>query len=149
MRVIGANSYYYGVEATSQGFNINSVVYFINNKLYPLRAYDPKRNVDKVIQVNELVKAMSTLGFKPKNLGNTDAFNGDIQANRFIIARELARGNMVYNLQNAEPQLRLGFSAARGADAYLQQRTNTTMRTYVFAKKIIHIDGDNGLTIEF
>ena len=146
---LGSNSYFTGIAADAPGFNINSVVYFINNKLYPLRAYDPKRNHDKVIQVNELVKALSTLGFAPKNLGNTDASNGNIQANRFLLARELARGDMVYNLQNAEPQLRIGFSGARGNDAYHNARHNTTMRTFVFSKKIIHIDGADGLTLEF
>ena len=50
---LGSNSYFTGIAADAPGFNINSVVYFINNKLYPLRAYDPKRNHDKVIQVND------------------------------------------------------------------------------------------------
>ena len=63
-------------------------------------------------------------------------------------ARELARGDSVFNLQNAEPQIRLGFSAVRGVDKYGSQIGNVRMKTFVFSKKILHIDGESGLSLE-
>lgn len=140
--------YHQGITPDEDGVFMNSIVYFINNKLYPLRAYNPSRYGDRVINQNELVKAFGTLGFTPRNLGS--AKNADLgeYTNRYMHARELARGNSVFNLQNAEPQIRIGFSQARNTDANSNPVGNLRMKTYVFSKKILHIDGDAGLSIE-
>ena len=65
-------------------------------------------------------------------LGNADY--GGLEAYTFtpLIARELARNGMVFDIRNAEPELRLNFSAARSNDVGIL-RANT----YVFSKKII------------
>ncbi len=111
------------------GASLISVVYFINNRLYPLRAYNPQNKADKVLAINELVKAFRALGKQPTNLGNADYGNLDNYSNTPLICRELARLGMVFDLRNAEPELRLEFSAARTAVL----RANT----YVFSKKIV------------
>jgi len=142
------NSYYIGVSPSNVGVNMNEIVYFINNKLYPLRPYNPDVNVDKVINQNELVKAFGAINKRVKSLGATSASSLDCYTNKYLHARELARGNAVYNLQNAEPQIRLGFSASRGNDWTNTAFTNLTMTTLVFSKRVINIDGEVGLTIE-
>lgn len=139
--------YYQGLTPSDTGFNFNSVVYFINNKLYPLRPYNPQTNGDRIINQNELVKAFGTL-FPVKRLGSSFGSDGGEYTNRYLHGRELARGNSVFNLQNAEPQIRLGFSAPRGQDKYGNNMGNVRMTTYVFSKKILHIDGETGLSIE-
>ena len=68
--------------------------------------------------------------------------------NRYLHGRELARGDSVFNLQNAEPQIRLGFSAGRGTDDNGNAIGNLRMKTFVFSKKILHIDGEAGLSLE-
>ena len=140
--------YHQGLTPDETGVNMNSVVYFINNKLYPLRAYNPNRLADKVINQNEVVKAFGTLKIPVKSLGSSEHASLDFYTNRYLHARELARGNSVFNLQNAEPQIRIGFSAVRGTDKIAGQIGNIKMNTYVFSKKILHIDGENGLSLE-
>ncbi len=142
------NHYHQGLAPDEVGVNLNSVVYFINNKLYPLRAYNPQRFNDKVINQNELVKAFGTLNIAVKSLGSGEHSSLDCYTNRYLHARELARGNSVFNLQNAEPQIRIGFSAVRGNDKYNSQIGNIRMNTFVFSKKILHIDGESGLSLE-
>lgn len=143
------NSHYHqGLNPDETGVNMNSVVYFINNKLYPLRAYNPNRFGDKVINQNEVVKAFGTLKIPVKSLGSSEHASLNFYTNRYLHARELSRGNSVFNLQNAEPQIRIGFSAVRGNDKIAQQIGNIKMNTYVFSKKILHIDGENGLSLE-
>lgn len=137
-----------GLTPDETGVHMNSVVYFINNKLYPLRAYNPSKFGDRVINQNELVKAFGTLGFVPKNLGSVKNCDLGLYTNRYLHARELARGDSVFNLQNAEPQIRVGFSDVRGLDKYNNQIGNIRMKTFVFSKKILHIDGETGLTLE-
>ena len=142
------NNYYTGISPGNTGINMNEVVYFINNKLYPLRPYNPAPTKDKVINQNEVVKAFGAINKGVRSLGNTLGASLDIYSNRYLHARELARGyNNVFDLQNAEPQIRVGFSGARGTDFKGVQYTNLNMRTYVFSKKIIQIDGDSGLTV--
>lgn len=144
---LGQNGYYAGVSAGEQGVNMNEVVYFINNKLYPLNAYNVNPTGDKVITLNELVKAWSSIGVRCKSLGCGEFADLDVYTNRFIVARELARDGSVFNLQNAEPQLRLTFTAARANDLYNQDPfTNLNMLTYVFSKQVIQIT-DKGLEI--
>lgn len=145
---LDVNSYYLGVSPSNIGVNMNEVVYFINNKLYPLRPYNPQVLADKVINQNELVKAFGAINKRVKSLGASAGASLDCYTNKYLHARELARGNAVYNLQNAEPQIRLGFSASRGNDWTNDAFTNLTMTTLVFSKRVINIDGEVGLTIE-
>jgi hypothetical protein len=130
------------------GFNLNSVVYFINNKLYPLNPYNPQEKADRVITLNELVKAFGSINIPVKSLGSGKCADLGIYTNRFIHARELARGNSVFNLQNAEPQIRLGFSGARGTDIIGDQLGNVRMVSFVFSKKVLRISGETGLSLE-
>ena len=109
--------------------NLNEVVYFINNRLYPLRAYNPQNKGDRVLATNELVKSFRALGVQPANLGNADFCDLENYTNTPLISRELAREGMVFDLRNAEPELRLSFSGSRSHIL----RANT----FVFSKKII------------
>ena len=93
--------------------DLNEVVFFINNRLYPLRAYNPQNKGDRVLTTNELVKAFRALGVQPANLGNADYCDLENYTNTPLICRELARNGMVFDLRNAEPELRLSFAAAR------------------------------------
>ena len=145
---IGFNEYYTGRAPFNAGWDLNSVVYFINNKLYPLRPYNPSPKEDKVINQNELVKAWGTLNIPVKKLGCGEYCDLDIYTNRYMHARELARQPSVFNLQNAEPQIRLGFASARGLDEQGVQIVNTRMTSFVFSKKVLSIDGESGLTLE-
>jgi len=140
--------YYQGLTPDEQGVNMDSVVYFINNRLYPLRAYNPNKFGDRVINQNELVKAFGTLNVPVKHLGSAKNCDLGEYTNRYMHARELARGDSVFSLQNAEPQIRVGFSAPREPDKYGLQVGNIRMKTYVFSKKVLHIDGESGLSLE-
>tara|TARA_R110000744_G_scaffold361588_1_gene469376 strand:+ start:2880 stop:4541 length:1662 start_codon:yes stop_codon:yes gene_type:complete len=145
---LDSNSYYTGISPANGGINMNEIVYFINNKLYPLRPYNPSPTADKIINQNEVVKGFSAINKAVRSLGNTLGPSMDIYTNRYLHARELARGyNNVFSLQNAEPQIRIGFSGARGKNYKDDQLSNLNMRTYVFSKKVIQIDGDSGLTV--
>tara|TARA_R110002073_G_scaffold70411_4_gene173867 strand:- start:4203 stop:5855 length:1653 start_codon:yes stop_codon:yes gene_type:complete len=148
MSMFPQGHYHQGLTPDETGVNMNSVVYFINNRLYPLRAYNPNRYGDRVINQNELVKAFGTLNIPVKNLGSASNCDLGEYTNRYMHARELARGDSVFNLQNAEPQIRLGFSDVRGVDKYGSQIGNVRMKTFVFSKKILHIDGESGLSLE-
>ena len=145
---VGMCEYYSGKAPFQAGFDLNSVVYFINNRLYPLRPYNPSPKEDKVINQNELVKAFGTLNIPVKSLGCGEYCNLDIYTNRYLHARELARQPAVFNLQNAEPSIRLGFASARGVDEMNEQIVNVRMGTFVFSKKVLNIDGESGLTLE-
>ena len=138
---------YYEGQNPNKGLNLNSIVYFINNKMYPLSAYNPSAGADKIINQNEVVKAFGTLNIAVKNLGSAEYLSLGGYTNRYLHARELARGNSVFDLQNAEPQIRLGFSAARDVDSLQRTINNIQMETLVFSKKILKIDGDTGLTL--
>tara|TARA_R110000765_G_scaffold281688_2_gene378970 strand:+ start:1339 stop:3045 length:1707 start_codon:yes stop_codon:yes gene_type:complete len=144
---LGLNNYYQGLTAGETGFSMNSVVYFINNKLYPLRAYDPRTVGDKVITQNELVKAWGTLNIVPKCLGSATSADSTIYTNRFLHARELARGQAVFNLQNAEPQIRMTFVNNRSNNGCGRAITSSSVFTFCFSKRTLKIDGDSGLTL--
>ena len=149
---LGISQYYEGLAPGEAGFNLSSVVYFINNKLYPLRAYDPRCIGDKVITQNELVKSWGAINKMPKCLGSAHGHDLDIYTNRFLHARELARGQAVFNLQNAEPQIRLAFdvnvnNGNRGVNYKGRQIGSVSMFTYVFSKRTLQIDGEKGLTL--
>tara|TARA_R110000823_G_scaffold118370_7_gene242180 strand:+ start:1716 stop:3431 length:1716 start_codon:yes stop_codon:yes gene_type:complete len=148
MSNVGMCEYYCGKAPFQAGFDLNSVVYFINNRLYPLRPYNPSPKEDKVINQNEVVKAFGTLNIPVKSLGCGEYCNLDIYTNRYLHARELARQPAIFNLQNAEPSIRLGFASGRGVDEMAEQIVNVRMGTFVFSKKILNIDGESGLTLE-
>ena len=121
---------------TPTELNINSVQYFLNNKLYPLRAYNPKNTEDRIVAYNEMVKAFSTIGKVPVRLANTDASNMQDYNFTYTTARELARGeDFVFSLKNAEAQLRLGFSGTRAF--------NTKCLSYVFSIRSIMINNNS------
>ncbi len=122
-----ANPYFHAL--TPQETLNNSIVFFINNRLYPLRAYDPSTKSDYVLTINECVKALNAMGLNPQKLGNNERNNLEGYTNSFLIARELSRNGFVFDLRNAEPEIRLGFSGAR----------NNVLRanSFVFSKKIV------------
>jgi len=130
-------SYYAGLSPSDM--ELNSCQYFINNRLYPLRAYNPDANADKPIAVNEVVKAMKSCGLGPINLGSNEGGNLNDYTNSFLVARELARGEYVADLRNAEPEIRLGFSATRAG--------NIRVNTFVFSRKVVNI-GISGVAVE-
>ena len=129
---------------------LNSVQYFINNKLYPLKAYNPDAKEDKVVNMNELVKAFKSIGKDVKRLGECRAGNICDYTNTYLHARELARGEQfVYNLKDAEPQIRLTFSNSRDQQTAKDGGTiayavgNCRMIHFVFSVKTIMINKDN------
>ena len=126
---------------------LNSVQYFINNKLYPLKAYNPQAKNDKVVNMNEVVKAFQTIGKQVKKLGECRAGNIADYTNTYLHARELARGEQfVYNLKDAEPQIRLGFSAQRDGGhptGFDYSVKNARLIHFVFSVKTIMVNKDN------
>ena len=120
-------SYYGGIVPTNSA--LNSVQFFINNKLYPLRNYNPNVLNDRVICLNETVKTLKAIGISPKMLGLNQHSNNENYSNLFVVSRELARNGFVFDLRNAEAEVRLGFSAPR--------TFRTRVNTFVFSKKVI------------
>lgn len=118
--------------------NLNSVQYFINNKNYPMQAYNPQQTQDKPQTFNELVKAFNACNIPCINLGSNEKDSLDNYSNTFIVARELARGAFVFDLHNAEPELKLGFSSGR--------MENVRVYSYVWSHKIIDVSA-NGLAV--
>ena len=108
---------------------VNEVVFFINNRLYPLRAYNPNIKNDKVLAMNEMVKAFRSIGKEPMSLGLNKGQDCNDYNQTFLLCRELARNQYVFDLRNAEPEIRLGFSTAR-AEVLRSQ-------SFVFSNKII------------
>ncbi len=112
--------------------NLNSVQYFFNNKLYPLRHYNPSKNADRIVSYNETVKAFSAIGKVVQRLGDSAGSEMCDYNLTHTTARELARGqDFVFSLKDAEGQLRLGFSGARAF--------NTKLISYVFSIRSIMI----------
>ena len=129
-------SYFLGSDPDT--LKLNSVQYFINNKLMPLQSYNPQRHSDRPQTFNELSKAFSSINMPLKSFGDASGANLDGYSNTFLVARELARGSMSYNLRDSKPQLRLGFSGTR---------TNISrINTYVWSEKTIRASPD-GLQI--
>jgi len=129
-------TYYNGLRP-SQSL-INDVVYYINNTLMPAQSYNPSNYGDKVIQTNELQKALRAANIPVVNLGDNKAGNLNIYTNTFLTARELARGDFIYDLSNAEPELRLEFSGSR--------EFNIRTYSFVFSKKVVTI-GPQGVKV--
>lgn len=136
---------YFACEAPSQT-KLNEVQYYINNKLYPVRSYDPRALAERVINQNENVKALSTINKEPKALGDAEGANLTNYTNSYLHSRELAREDFVYNLRDAEPQIRLGFSGGRSAGDTAVIPGNRTIFTRVWSKKIISMT-EAGLSV--
>lgn len=120
-------SYYGGINPSVS--LLNSVQFFINNKLYPLRNYNPSHLTDRVICLNETVKALKAVGIPPKMLGLNQYGLAENYNNLFVVSRELARNGFVFDLRNAEGEVRLGFSGTR--------TFRTRVNSFVFSKKVI------------
>lgn len=120
---------------------LNSVQYFFNNKLYPLRSYNPNKHKDRIISYNETVKAFSSIGKVVQKLGDTSGANACDYSFTYVTARELARGqDFVFSLKDAEGQLRMGFSDAR--------TFNTKLISYIFSVRSIMIS-NNALEVVY
>lgn len=123
------NHQHYYAGDTPTGTLINSVQFFINNRLYPLRNYNPQTTADRVLNLNESVKSMKAIGLSPLCLGRNKGPDLDNYNQTFILSRELARNGFVFDLRNAEAEIRLGLTAARA--------NIIRVNTFVFSKKII------------
>jgi hypothetical protein len=131
------SSYFCGDDANE--LSMNSIQYFLNGRLAPVRSYNPKIQNEKIIALNELNKALTTLNLEPKDLGNTDGKNIEIYTNVFTVARQLARRGYYYNLRDAEGQIRLGFDANR--------TNNMQTNTFVWSIKIASVDANGEINI--
>ena len=132
------SSSYYDGEAPAQS-NLDSVVYFLKSRLVPVRPYNPKVLNEKVVALNELVKSWNAINRESKDLGNFDGANGNHYTNTFLIGRQLARQPYYYDLGNAEGQIRLGFSGARGFDMLAD--------TFVWSRKIVSVSENGGVQV--
>ncbi len=134
------SSYFAG--ATPSLTDLNSVQYFLNNRLAPVRSYNPRLLNDKVICMNESVKAFDSVSREAQDLGNDDGANLEAYTNTFLISRQLAKRPFYYDLKEAEGQIRLGF---------LNTPTRTQpfqINTYVWSKKIVDIASDGNIEVE-
>lgn len=128
--------YYTGM--TPDELKLNSLQYFINNKLFPLRDYDPRVLEDRPQVYNELQKAFSAMGTGAKSFGDASGSNLNGYSNTFLACRELARGRYVYSLREAEPSVRLAFTGSR--DEIVR------VNTFVWSDRVIRVDG-SGLSV--
>lgn len=127
-------NYYHGL--SPHELNLDSVQYFIQNKLYPLRAYNPSHYQDKIVALNEINKGMKTIGKVVKGFGEAGGSGINDYSYTYLTSRELARGDdFVYNLKDSEAQIRLGFSAGR--------TNNIKLETFVFSVRSIMVNKDN------
>jgi len=130
-------SYFSGMSPTE--LHLSSVQLFINNRLYPIQSIDPRKYRDKPLMLNELVKALGSINKYAMNLGSNEKGQLEDYSNTFLYARELARGDFVYSLRNAEPEVRLGFAQTRSHPV----RCNS----FVFSRKVIDVS-PQGLMVE-
>tara|TARA_A100000171_G_C2135723_1_gene150059 strand:- start:1364 stop:2989 length:1626 start_codon:yes stop_codon:yes gene_type:complete len=124
--------------ADARSMRMNSIQYFIDNKLYPLKEYNPQRTADKVQAHNEVIKAWSSINKPCRNLGDSKGSNMADYTNTFLVARELARENMVYPLKGSEAELRTKYDGVR--------TFNSRVFTYVFSEKVVNVAND-GLSV--
>lgn len=125
----GFSSYFAG--GVPSALNLNSVQYFLKNRLQPVRAYDPNTTGQRVIAQHELAKSFDSISHEAVDLGNTDGANLDVYTNNFMIGRQLAKRPYYYDLKEAEGQIRLGFSAVR--------TDNFTINTFIWNKFILNV----------
>lgn len=134
-----SSSYFTG--ATPQLTDLNSVQYFLNNRLSPVRAYNPRILNEKVVAMNETTKAFDSVSREAQDLGNDDGANLADYTNTFLISRQLAKRPFYYDLKDAEGQIRLGF---------LNTPTRTQpfqINTFIWSKKVIDIAGDGNVEV--
>ena len=134
------SSYFTG--ATPTLTDLNSVQYFLNNRLAPVRSYNPRLLNEKVVAMNETVKAFDSVSREAQDLGNDDGANMADYTNTFLISRQLAKRPFYYDLKEAEGQIRLGF---------LNTPTRTQpfqINTFIWSKKVVDIGGDGNIEVE-
>ncbi len=125
----GFSSYFSG--AVPAELKLNSVQYFLKNRLQPVRAYDPNLTGQRIIAQHELAKSFDSISYEAVDLGNPDGANLEVYTNNFMIGRQLAKRPYYYDLKEAEGQIRLGFSATR--------TDNYTINTFVWNKFILNV----------
>lgn len=125
----GFSSYFSG--AVPQELKLNSVQYFLKNRLQPVRAYDPNVTGQRIIAQHELAKSFDSISYEAVDLGNSDGANLGVYTNNFMIGRQLAKRPYYYDLKDAEGQIRLGFSGTR--------TDNYTINTFVWNKFVLNI----------
>ena len=125
----GFSSYFSG--AVPKELKLNSVQYFLKNRLQPVRAYDPDVTGQRIIAQHELAKSFDSISYEAVDLGNTDGANLGVYTNNFMIGRQLAKRPYYYDLKDAEGQIRLGFSGTR--------TDNYTINTFVWNKFVLNI----------
>jgi hypothetical protein len=131
------SSYFSGSDATS--LNLNSVQYFLKNRLQPVRSYDPRVKNQRIIAQHEVAKALDSVNYEAKDLGNSDGENLDIYTNTFMVGRQLAKRPYYYDLKDAEGQIRLEFSGTR--------TNNQQINTFVWSKKIVNVGAGAELAV--
>ena len=125
----GFSSYFSG--AVPAELKLNSVQYFLKNRLQPVRAYNPGLTGQRIIAQHELAKSFDSISYEAVDLGNSDGANLEVYTNNFMIGRQLAKRPYYYDLKEAEGQIRLGFSATR--------TDNYTINTFVWNKFILNV----------
>lgn len=132
----------YFAGATPSLLDLNSVQYFLNNRLAPVRAYNPALLNEKVVCMNETVKAFDSVSREAKDLGNDDGANLAHYTNTFLVSRQLAKRPFYYDLKEAEGQIRLGF-------ANVPTRTDPfQINTFIWSKKVVDIASDGNVEVE-
>ena len=134
------SSYFTGGTPTQT--DLNSVQFFLNNRLAPVRSYNPRLLNEKVVSMNETVKAFDSVSREAQDLGNDDGANMAAYTNTFLVSRQLAKRPFYYDLKDAEGQIRLGF---------LNTPTRTQpfqINTYIWSKKVVDIGGDGNVEVE-
>jgi len=132
------SSSYFAGDAPVQS-NLNSVQYFLKGRLQPVRAYDPNTIGQRVIAQHELAKSFEAISHESVDLGNSNGANLNIYTNTFYIARQLAKRPYYYDLKEAEGQIRLGFSGARG--------NNVNINTFVWNRKVLNVGAGAELAV--
>lgn len=131
------SSYFNGSDATQ--LNLNSVQYFLKNRLQPVRAYNPQVKNQRIIAQHEVAKSLDSINYEAKDLGNTEGANLDIYTNTFLVGRQLAKRPYFYDLKDAEGQIRLEFSNTR--------TNNQTINTFVWSRKIVNVGAGAELAV--
>ncbi len=135
----GSYSSYFQGSVPSKN-DITSIQYFLNNRLYPVRAYDPRLKKDRIVALHELVKAFDSISKEAKDLGNADGSHLEYYTNTFLIARQLAKRGYFYNLRDAEGQVRLQLDGTTRTSPF-------QINNYVWSKKVVEVSADGTLEV--
>ncbi len=131
-------SSYFAGSAPRQN-KLNSYQYFINNRLMPVRAIDPRPTEHKVSAMNELKKTWDSVSMEAQDFGNDDGKNLEKYTNTFLIGRQLAKKPYYYDLKDSEGQIRLGFFEAPGA--------NYQVNTFIWNNKVVNVGAGAELNV--